>query len=458
MSGSVGIPRTGTAAYRGGTVNAHTTPFSVRGEAPPYRPRLSRETRRLLATAVLAMLMLWILARLRFPGQPLTPNPVPTLLTQLARAPRFADLASTVGALRAQVTPFITSIAPAIGDEHEVGPATTDRVPALRIGSGLAITILDPHLVAPGRDRLGLMALDSASGLALVRVEEAEPSAIPIVWQPQRLDEPRYLMVASSAPDDLWLRPVFIGQLNAVRTPRWEAPVWAVPAKEGLTPGGVVFTESAELVGMVALHGDGVVIVPARELLRAAETLRTQPPAATPDIGVEVQPLTPELSAVGGTETGVVVAWVDPLRMTPPGLLPGDVVVAVNGEPVRTVAEWEVRLARLTADKALTLRVMYGGAERDVEVNQQPAPRAGTTLGLIMRSVARVGAEVVRVDRASAAATAGLLPGDLVTAIGVVDAPTPARIRSAFAATAKGEILIVAVTRRDSHLVVGLRR
>src|SRR6185503_3611993 len=57
------------------------------------RPRVSRETRRLLAAVGLALLALWILARLRFPERPASPNPVVPVLTQISPPTTFAGLA-----------------------------------------------------------------------------------------------------------------------------------------------------------------------------------------------------------------------------------------------------------------------------------------------------------------------------------------------------------------------------
>jgi len=84
-------------------MKSETTRF-VTGETSAYRPRLSRETRRLLMTAFLAVLTLWVLARVRFPDRPVNPNAVPALLSQLAGFSRFSDLASAIEDLQAMVT------------------------------------------------------------------------------------------------------------------------------------------------------------------------------------------------------------------------------------------------------------------------------------------------------------------------------------------------------------------
>ena len=71
-----------------------------------YRPRVSRETRLLLTTALVAVAALWVLARIRFPDLPATPNPVPPLLSQLATTPTFDGLAFEVSQLQVRLEPF----------------------------------------------------------------------------------------------------------------------------------------------------------------------------------------------------------------------------------------------------------------------------------------------------------------------------------------------------------------
>ena len=62
----------------------------------PYRPRVSRETRLLLTAGLVAVAALWLLARIRFPERPVDPNPVPSVLSQLASVPKFDGLAGEI--------------------------------------------------------------------------------------------------------------------------------------------------------------------------------------------------------------------------------------------------------------------------------------------------------------------------------------------------------------------------
>jgi S1-C subfamily serine protease len=79
-------------------------------------------------------------------------------------------------------------------------------------------------------------------------------------------------------------------------------------------------------------------------------------------------------------------------------------------------------------------------------------------LGLTMRSLARVGAEVVRVERGSAADAAGIEAGDVITAIGASLAPNGAQVESSFASARLGDFMIVTLMRGPAHRVVAIQR
>jgi hypothetical protein len=74
------------------------------------RSRISRDTRLLLLTACIAVAALWVLARLRFPERPVTANPIPPLLTQLAPRASLEDLASEVAQLQPFVVPLLHAL------------------------------------------------------------------------------------------------------------------------------------------------------------------------------------------------------------------------------------------------------------------------------------------------------------------------------------------------------------
>jgi hypothetical protein len=419
---------------------------------------VSRETRQLLATALLAVVALWVLARVRYPDRPATPNPVPALLTQFTGRPTLGDLAAEGIQLRSRLGASLLAI-----------PSGGSFAAAFRIRDDTAIALLPPdarnRMTGASPPGTGLttreedvIAADAATGLTIVRVPAAAPALAPPVWNPRDLDEPRYLMSTVVSPDAVALRPAFVAALRPVTSPGWSAPIWSVPVLPDLQTGSLVFTSDAELAGLVVRHGDGLAIVPAATLLADAYRLRQAPPRPPGYLGVEVQPLTPALAAATGGRTGVVLAWVDPRGPAAGHLMPGDVVEAVEGRWLDTRAHWDVRVARLAAGDRIVLGVRRAGEWRDVQFAAAQRPATPLRLGLSLRRVANAGSEVLGVDRPSAGDAAGLERGDVITLIGAVAAPTPAQIRDAFEAATERQPVLIAISRGTSSRVATLHR
>ncbi|HEY6607916.1 MAG TPA: PDZ domain-containing protein [Candidatus Limnocylindria bacterium] len=425
----------------------------------PYRPRVSRETRLLLTTALVAIAALWVLARIRFPDSPATPNPVAPLLSQLATTPTLEGLASEVTQLQARFEPSLVALdrsAVAAAD----GEAQTPPLRALRIRDDLAIALLPAdHLRAmTAADRVA--GHDPASGLVVVRVAgTAGPQ--PAAWAARRPDRARFLMVTEAPGEPSALRPVFVTSLQPVESPVWPDLIWMVPGPALLEAGSFVFSTAGELAGMVVEHGGRPAIVPTAILLAEVERLveRTSVPAG--DVGIHAQPLTPDVAAATGASVGVVVTWVNPAGPAVGTVAVGDVIESMNGQPVPTPEHWRVRLARLEAGERLALGVRRGGQLREIELlapaAAPPLPRRAA-LGLQLRPVSSAGAEVVSVEPDSAADRAGLAAGDVITSIGDLSSPTPLQVRDAFAAAPAGHPILVGVTRGVTHLVTTLSR
>lgn len=428
-------------------------------ESAPYRPRLSRETRRLLLTALVAVLTLWALARVRFPDRPPAPNPVPLILDQLTGPPTFTDLAARVAELRTQLSDSLVPVV--LVPDRVDGDATraADRVAALRIRDDLAVAVIAPAARHAGAAPLGVIADDRGSGLTLMQIVTKTRPAVPIFWSPRDLEQPRYVLASAVSPRNISLRPVFIGSLAPVEIPQWRDPVWALPLDAAVTPGALLFTEQGELVGVVAPYAAGLAVVPARTLLTSAERLLEAPQKVPVDLGIEVTALTDRLATAAGAQRGVVVAWVDPSSVAATMLRAGDVIQSTDGMEIADTEQWRVWAARAGVGDTLTLGVTRRGAQRTVQLSLTPPPdQSASALGLVMRSVTRVGAEVMRVTRGSAADSAGLVAGDLVTAIGTTTAPTAGQVRSAFASIKQGDLLIVAVRRGAAHRVMVIQR
>ncbi len=99
-------------------------------------------------------------------------------------------------------------------------------------------------------------------------------------------------------------------------------------------------------------------------------------------VGVEIQDITPELAESFGLKgiEGALIAGV--LRASPAeraGILPGDVLIAVKGEPVRDPRAMLDMVAALPPGQKADFRVLRGDTEVElsVEVGRRPTPASG---------------------------------------------------------------------------------
>jgi hypothetical protein len=213
--------------------------------APPSR-RVSRETRRLLAAALVAIVALWVLARIRFPNQSSTPNPIPSLLSQLSTAPRFANLAGEIAELQSRLSGAWVSL-PVVSTD-QASPSLVRHRSALRLNDNAAIVLL--HGGARPIDDASIMAIDRVTGLGVLRVPlDPGPSGV-VPWVPPSLQDPRYLMATLASPDGVSLRPILVGSLRESRSPAWPGPIWAAPEGTDLEAGAFAFTPSGENTGL----------------------------------------------------------------------------------------------------------------------------------------------------------------------------------------------------------------
>ena len=427
----------------------------------PYRPRVSRETRLLLTTALVAVAALWVLARIRFPDLPATPNPVPPLLTQLATTPTFDGLASEVTSLQSRLEPLLLAL-----DANELVSmpeltARGARLTALRLRNDLALAFMTP---VPAREHWvtdRVVAADPATGFVVVRVPVEPPVSPPAAWAPRRLDRPRVLMTTDIAAARVALRPVFLGALDPVANPYWSESIWSIPAHTDVAPGSFVFSTAGDLAGMVVAHAGGRAIVPTAILLSEVERLVERSSVPAGDLGIRVQGLTSDVAAATGATRGVVVTSVDAAGPAAGLLAIADVIESADGQIVWTPEHWYVRVARLGSGDVLTLQVRRGGELRAIKLRATiPAasPSDGRSLGLRMRRAPGAGTEILGVDTGSAGARAGLAAGDVVTLVGGVASPTPAQVRETYGAARDGRPVLVAVTRGGNRFVTTLPR
>lgn len=207
--------------------------------------------------------------------------------------------------------------------------------------------------------------------------------------------------------------------------------------------GGALINSKGELVGIntaiLAPGGGNVGIgfaVPANmaravmeQLLRFGEVRRGR-------IGVVIQDLTPALAEAMrlGSQQGAVIAQVEPGSPADrAGLRPRDVVLSVDGQPVRSSADLRNRIGLVEVDRTVTLELLRDGRRSRVNVKVSPIAERRSDLGVTLPELA--GAElseiprehpafgqvggllVIKVARRSPADHAGLRPGDIILAV-----------------------------------------
>jgi hypothetical protein len=421
--------------------------------------RISRETWRLLATVLLSVAALWILARIRFPERPPTPNPVAPLLTQIAPRIAFEDLERTLFEIEPQLMPALAVVANETRGAQAGGVLMADAYAAIRVTSGAVALLTEGSSVSVGGARFA--GRDRATGLTVLR-QAAEDGAPPRLWTPQQEGYPRFVLATELSHGRLSLRPVFLGPLRSQFSSRWSAEVWALPAHAAVESGTFLFTTTGALLGVAARSPAAAVIVPAAVLFSHAQRLLAERPRDPGWLGIEVQPLTADLRSASGLGSGVVVTWVSPKGPAAGKVVPTDVVQAMAGEGVVGASDWEAQLSRVAAGASVVLGISRGGRRLEVAVTAgapPPTPAAATarSLGIRLRRKPAVGAEVVGVEEGSVGMRAGLRVGDVLTRVGELEAPTPRQVTQAISASPDTGLL-AAVARGDSHLVVALGR
>ena len=421
------------------------------------RPRVSRETRLLLATVGLAAVSLWVLDRVRsFELDPVVAESARPLLAPLLGRSALDNLSADLARLDGRIRPWLTSIALPDG----AGPART--VAGVRLRDHLTVAFAPSGADAVGA-RISVVAHDRPTGLTVFRADDPPVSPALPIWTADFSSGPRYLLVAEPTAGGVAVRPLLLSGLFVRPSASWRNSVWGLPPGAAARPGSLLFTTTGELAGAVVEDGSVLSFVPASMLVAEVDRLLLRAGASSGGLPVEVEDLAPAVASMLGVDWGVVVTWTDPTNLAPV-LRSGDVVQAINGTPVRSIGEWYAQAHRLYAGDEVRLSVVRGGALRDVRVVASPAVQpsteaqwipdpSGAGLGLAMELVPGLGTSISDVTAGSSGARAGLHPGDLITRADDIQAPTPAQLRRGYAA---GPMLI-SVTRGSRHHVLALK-
>jgi S1-C subfamily serine protease len=149
--------------------------------------------------------------------------------------------------------------------------------------------------------------------------------------------------------------------------------------------GGALVDANGRLVGInTAAAGAAVAenvgfAIAIDSALPAVEEILSEPPERRAWLGVSIQPLTPELAAqfnLPVTEGALVSGTFDDSPAETAGIEAGDVIVAINGEPVRNNVELTEMLAQHDPGDEIEIRVVGPDGERTVQVTLDQRPPA----------------------------------------------------------------------------------
>lgn len=238
--------------------------------------------------------------------------------------------------------------------------------------------------------------------------------------------------------------------------------------------GGPTFDLKGQVVGMNSMifspTGSSVGIgfaIPSSTIKDVVAALETHGKVARGWLGVQIQPVTPEIASSLGLKEpkGALVASLVPdSPAARAGIRQGDVILSVNGKEVSDSHDLTRKVAQLAAGKAAAFAILRDGARQTVDVTIgakkdtqvasagpqiDPTPSGAVTgkamgLGLsaLTPDVRRAynlddgvqGVVVTKVDPDSNAAEQGLQPGDVVVKVHNKAVHTPQDIEKSIAA------------------------
>lgn len=260
-------------------------------------------------------------------------------------------------------------------------------------GDGRIVTALAPlqdavelRVVYPDgrRDRVRLVASDASWGVALLEGTAGTwPEGLPIATRDARTrDAVAWLPAAGGelSVGALARRRSFVAPDTTLLRDAWELdPVPAATAvggpllhpSDGTVLGVIVPPSSNEITGAEVSFGVPLPVL--RSLLeRAGDSSR-------PWVGITFAEILGGRGDVAAPTGGLRVRVVEPegpgARAGLRGGASGDVVVGVDGRPVRTIAEFGAAIAPLRAGDSITLQVLRRGATTDVPLTLGVRPR-----------------------------------------------------------------------------------
>ena len=253
--------------------------------------RSGRDSRLLALVIVIAVAVLFGLARVRFPAPDLRSTPTSSgPLERLAARASYDDLAAAVSAVLQRVAPatvlvdLVEDVAPALAplktdpraQVPPIPPPQRRRMLGVMVGGGLAMVRVpagfrvDVQPDSPGS--MQLRGTDSAREVALLQLPApggAAPGGAAFI------SGFTYVAVIEPALGGPTARPVFVGRVDLVEDERWGSALLVPGGTTDISPGSLVFTLDGQFIGLaVPRPGDAGGLAP-MSLLQSAMAVLT---------------------------------------------------------------------------------------------------------------------------------------------------------------------------------------
>ena len=189
-------------------------------------------------------------------------------------------------------------------------------------------------------------------------------------------------------------------------------------------------------------------------------------------LGVQIQNITPDIASALGIDTraGAIVAKVEPgSAAKKAGIKVGDVIIAVDGKPIRGAADLRNKIGLARVGDPVKLTMLRGKKKLSVTAVLSPRKRAKLNVGDVDSRLAGAvfgpiegagsgrgqGVAVLECPRGSPAWLAGLRKGDIVTSVDRRPVRSPEDLRTAVRAN-RG-VLLLRVLRGGAALYIAIR-
>jgi serine protease Do len=225
-----------------------------------------------------------------------------------------------------------------------------------------------------------LVAVDTVSDVGVVRIATSLPAARVVDWSQVRPGSAAIEMAVAAEPSQpgasVWWDETIASTGDPVASGPGAGMVSVIATTPvGVTPAGAVLMEhDGAVVGLldrtgIPSDGDGAVFLPGEFVLQVSRELMLDGGKIQHGwLGIDLEKSTP------GHSLGAVVTAVDPKGPSATHLEGGDVIEAIDGRPVHSMADLRSRLYFLAPGSWVTLRVERHGAARTVGLWLSSAP------------------------------------------------------------------------------------